>query len=120
MTLGLHNPTKDVDITMVFKTTKGETRTVVVKPGETKSEKFSATEGFKVDWTLTATVDGKTESDTISVPFVEGADCSDGEGGGLPVTGAAAGGVAAGAAGLLGVGALLFVMARRRKVKFTA
>jgi hypothetical protein len=41
-------------------------------------------------------------------------------GSGLPVTGAAAGGIAGGAAVLLAVGAVLFVMARRRKVKFTA
>jgi hypothetical protein len=41
-------------------------------------------------------------------------------GGGLPVTGAAAGGIAGGAAVLLVAGGVLFVMARRRKVKFTA
>ena len=120
MTLGLHNPSTNLDFTLGFKTSKGETRTVTVKPGETKSETFSATEGFKVDWTFSVTVNGQTESETITVPFAAGADCTDGEGGGLPVTGAAAGGVAAGAAGLLAVGGALFFMARRRKVKFTA
>jgi membrane anchored protein len=43
-----------------------------------------------------------------------------GSGGGLPVTGAAAGTIAGCAALLLIVGAVLFAMSRRRKVKFTA
>jgi LPXTG-motif cell wall-anchored protein len=43
-----------------------------------------------------------------------------GSGGGLPVTGAAAGTLAGAAALLLIVGAVLFVMSRRRRVKFTA
>jgi LPXTG-motif cell wall-anchored protein len=45
---------------------------------------------------------------------------TNGSGGGLPVTGAAAGTIAGAAALLLVVGAVLFVMSRRRKVKFTA
>jgi LPXTG-motif cell wall-anchored protein len=43
-----------------------------------------------------------------------------GNNGNLPKTGAAAGGIAAGAAALLAIGGFLFIMARRRKVKFTA
>jgi hypothetical protein len=42
-----------------------------------------------------------------------------GEGGGLPVTGAAAGGIAAGAGALLVIGGVLFLMARRRRITFT-
>jgi hypothetical protein len=45
---------------------------------------------------------------------------TNGSGGGLPVTGAAAGTIAGCAALLLIVGAVLFAMSRRRKVKFTA
>jgi LPXTG-motif cell wall-anchored protein len=43
-----------------------------------------------------------------------------GSGGGLPVTGAAAGTIAGVAALLLTAGMVLFAMSRRRKVKFTA
>jgi hypothetical protein len=41
-------------------------------------------------------------------------------GGGLPVTGVAAGIISAGAASLLAVGAVLFTMSRRRKIRFSA
>ncbi|MEU1586674.1 hypothetical protein [Micromonospora sp. NPDC005710] len=47
------------------------------------------------------------------------AGCADGGGGGLPVTGQSTGGVVAGAGLLLGVGATLFVLARRRRIWFT-
>jgi hypothetical protein len=43
-----------------------------------------------------------------------------GGGGGLPVTGVPAGGLAAGAGLVLALGAVLFLLARRRRVKFTA
>ncbi|MEV6298601.1 hypothetical protein AB0M02_04265 [Actinoplanes sp. NPDC051861] len=120
MTLGMSNPADGIEFKMKFETTKGEVRETTVKPGEKKTETFSATEGFAVDWTFIVTIDGKTETATETFPYVQPDDCEDGEGGGLPVTGAAAGGVAGGAAALLAVGGLLFFMARRRKVKFTA
>ncbi|GAB1642637.1 cell wall anchor protein [Krasilnikovia sp. MM14-A1259] len=44
----------------------------------------------------------------------------EGAGGGLPVTGAAAGTIAGGAAALLAIGGVLFFLARRRRVTFTA
>ncbi|GIE27362.1 hypothetical protein Ait01nite_004070 [Actinoplanes italicus] len=116
-TLGNETP-----FTVKYKTSKGEERTLVVKPGEKKGEKFSATEGFSVDVTFTVEYKGKTYTTSGNVPWEQPAEgCDDGEGGGdLPLTGAAAGGVAAGAAGLLAVGAAMFFIARRRKVKFTA
>ncbi|HEU5107917.1 MAG TPA: LPXTG cell wall anchor domain-containing protein [Micromonosporaceae bacterium] len=43
-----------------------------------------------------------------------------GEGGGLPVTGAATGGIVAAAAALLALGVGLFLVARRRRIRFTA
>ena len=58
-----------------------------------------------------------TTSPTAAPP---GSANGGGTGGGLPVTGAAAGGIAAGAALLLAIGGVLFFLARRRRVKFTA
>jgi LPXTG-motif cell wall-anchored protein len=102
----------------VLTSSKGEKRTLTVKPGEKKSEKFSATPGF----TLTITAEGVEGSETIEYERPEDCDSSGGGAGEpeLPLTGAAAGGIAGGAALLLAAGAFLFVMARRRKVKFTA
>jgi hypothetical protein len=119
ITVGIDNPADGLEWTLGYRTSKGETREVVVKPGEKKTETFSATEGFSIELTLTVTVEGETVSESTTIAYEQPGDC-DGEGGGLPVTGAAAGGIAGGAAALLGVGALLFFMARRRKLKFTA
>jgi LPXTG-motif cell wall-anchored protein len=120
MTIGLDNPADGVKFTLDFATSKGEERTLVVNPGEKKSETFSAAPGFSVKLTYTATVEGETFSDTTTLKYEQPEDCDGGNGGGLPVTGAAAGGLAGGAGALLAVGAGLFFMARRRKVNFTA
>lgn len=121
MTIGLDNPANGVQFTLKFKTSKGETRTLVIKPGEKKTATFSAKPGFKIDLTFTATVEGKSFSETTTIKFEKPADCdSSGGGGGLPNTGAAAGSIAGGAGALLAIGAGVFFMARRRKVKFTA
>jgi hypothetical protein len=115
ITIGLDNPKNGEEITLHFKTSKGEERTTVIKPGEKKTEKFSATPGFTV--TVSAKgLDGGSE--TIAYEQPEG--CDNTSGGGLPVTGAAAGGIAGGAALLLVAGGGLVLMARRRKLKFTA
>ncbi|PZF87066.1 cell wall anchor protein [Micromonospora deserti] len=94
---------------------KTETRTV--EPGASETVTFAA---------------GKAESAIVVLPGLElemevayapEGDCGGGGGGeepGLPVTGAAAGGIAAGALALLALGAVLFVVARRRRVHFTA
>jgi hypothetical protein len=122
ITIGLDNPADSLPIKLDFKTSKGEERTLTINPGEAKSGKFSASEGFNVDVTITVTAETETYSETVNVPWEKpaGEDCEGGNGGGLPVTGAAAGGVAGGAAALLAVGGALFFMARRRKLKFTA
>ncbi|BAL92293.1 hypothetical protein AMIS_70730 [Actinoplanes missouriensis 431] len=122
MTIGLDNPADSLPINLHYKTSKGEERDLTINPGEAKSEKFSASEGFTVDLTISISAEGETFSETVTVPWEKpaGEDCDGGTGGGLPVTGAAAGGIAGGAAALLAVGAVLFMLARRRKVKFTA
>jgi hypothetical protein len=120
ITIGLDNPANGLEIKLDYATSKGEKRSVTVAPGEKKTEKFSATEGFKV--TVTVTIGEESASETVTYEKPE--DCSGSGGGGeepeLPLTGAAAGGIAGGAALLLGAGAVMFVMARRRKLKFTA
>jgi hypothetical protein len=121
MTIGLDNPKDGIKFTLKFATSKGEERTLVINPGEKKSETFSATPGFSIKLTFSATVDGQTFSETTTIDYEQPEDCdTNGGGGGLPVTGAAAGGIAGGAGALLAVGAGLFFMARRRKVNFTA
>ncbi|MEU4242110.1 DUF3824 domain-containing protein [Actinoplanes sp. NPDC026619] len=116
-TVGLEVP-KDwpESITVTFKPSTGDSKTITVKPGATGTVDFPASEGLKV----TATPKGY-EDEAATIAYETPADCdSDGGGGGLPVTGAAAGGIAGGAAVLLALGAGMFFMARRRKVKFTA
>lgn len=121
ITIGLDNPANGIEFKLKFATSKGEERTLVIKPGEKKSETFSAKPGFSIKLTFSATVNGKTFSETTTIDYEQPEGCdSNGGGGGLPVTGAAAGSIAGGAAALLAVGGGLFLMARRRKVKFTA
>jgi hypothetical protein len=52
MTIKLVNPASaKEEVALRLKTSEGEHRTPVAKPGETKSETFSATLGFTVDVT---------------------------------------------------------------------
>jgi hypothetical protein len=123
MTIGLHNPAKGEEVVLHLKPSKGEERTLVAKPGKDTTTTFEdVTPGF----TVTVSIEGVKGSE--KVPYTQPKDCNTGgsagggeeNGGGLPVTGAAAGGIAGGAAVLLAIGVALFVVARRRKVKFTA
>ena len=119
--IGVDNTKNTTPFKVEYETSKGETRTLTVPAGQKDSEIFSATEGFTVNVTFTVEYKGKTYTESGNVPFEAPEEgCDGGTGGGLPVTGAAAGGVAAGAAGLLAIGAAMFFVARRRKVKFTA
>ena len=121
ITIGLDNPADGIEFTLKYKTSKGEKRTLVIKPGEAKSEKFSAKPGFSVELTFSATYEGESFSETTTIAYDQPEDCdTSGGGGGLANTGAAAGSIAGGAGVLLAVGAGAFFMARRRKVKFTA
>jgi hypothetical protein len=139
MTIKLANPQSAKDeVALRLKTSKGEERTLVAGPGETKSETFSASPGFTVEVTQDgAPIPPGGKPGTIDYEQPESCSADDGgeaagdgsagggaaggsEGGGLPVTGAAAGTVAGAAAALLAIGVALFAMARRRKVRFTA
>lgn len=116
----IENPKDGKTVEITFTPNKGDAQTLVVKPGETKTAKFKAFEGL----TVTPKAEGLDDSSPIA--WKKPAKCAPGAGGGkedgptLPLTGAATGGIVAGAIALLAAGAVLFVVARRRKVRFTA
>jgi LPXTG-motif cell wall-anchored protein len=89
----------------------GAKETIGVEAGESVTREYDATEGFSVR----VTAFGVTDTFVWEQPE----DCDE-EAPILPVTGAAAGSMAAGAALLLAVGAGLFLVARRRRIRFTA
>ncbi|PRY31207.1 cell wall anchor protein [Pseudosporangium ferrugineum] len=101
-----------------------KTETVTVAAG--KSEKVT----FKAGKATYATVEFPGLDVEPIKATLEKLDCENGGGGGtgggdkdepsLPVTGPVAGGIAGGAALLLIAGGVLFVIARRRKITFTA
>ncbi|ROO58646.1 hypothetical protein EDC02_0412 [Micromonospora sp. Llam0] len=121
MIFTLTNPEDGESITVTFTPNEGEAQELTVEPGETGSVAFEAFDGLKV----TPSGDGL---ETVE-PFVweqpedcdedGGSGAGDGDEGSLPVTGAAAGGLAAGAVALLAIGGVLFYLARRRRVTFT-
>jgi LPXTG-motif cell wall-anchored protein len=123
LTVGIEVPEdwSEGDLTVTFTPTTGAAKTVVAKPGETKTVDFPASEGLKV----TATPKGH-EDEAATVTYERPADCDSSGGGGsdgggnLPKTGAAVSTWAGGAVALLAIGAGVFFLARRRKVKFTA
>jgi hypothetical protein len=108
--------------TVTFSPNYGKERKRTVKPGQTVEETFEGREGqFVVTgydyWDREADVFGPWE-------WEQPADCGGTGGGaddgGLPVTGAPAAGIATGAGLLLSVGGVLYLTARRRRVRFTA
>ncbi|WP_262281447.1 cell wall anchor protein [Micromonospora sp. MA102] len=113
MTFIVENPVKGIPFTATLTTEKGVTKKLVSQPGRTASADFDAYQGLKV------TVKYDVVDDSETIPYTQPKDCS-GQGGGLPVTGPAAGAIAGGAAVLLAAGAVLFVIARRRRIRFTA
>lgn len=110
------------DITVKFTTSEGQSKTIVGKVGETTTVELKAVDGMKI---VAAPQGEGYEDEGTTITYEQPADCDSAGGGAgeepsLPLTGAAAGSIAGGAALLLAVGAGLFFMARRRKVKFTA
>jgi len=110
------------DIEVTFQPNTGKAKHVFGKRGQTVTVDFPAKKGLKV----TAWPKGYDE-EAATIAYKAPADCETSGGGGgdsdeptLPLTGAAAGSIAAGAGVLLAAGVALFFVARRRKVKFTA
>lgn len=141
MTITLVNPASAKDeVALRLKSSEGEERPLVAKPGETKSETFSAAAGFTVDVTSDSGPQPPGGAQPHTIAYEQPDDCSNDDGGeaagggspiggpatgggnegSLPVTGAAAGAVAGIAAALLATGVALFIVTRRRRVKFTA
>jgi LPXTG-motif cell wall-anchored protein len=130
MTIGLHNPENCEKVVLRLTPSVGEERILVAQPGKDTTTTF---EGVKPGFTVTVHIKGVKGSETV--PYTQPKNCTTGGsagggeqngggeengGGGLPVTGAAASSIAGGAAILLIAGGTMFVLARRRKVKFTA
>lgn len=116
LTVGIDNPATGKPETVTFTPSVGEPKTVTAAPGEVKTVDFPASEGLTVE-----AVPASAPDEAATIAYEAPDDCDDsGDGGPLPVTGVAIGGIAGGAALLLAGGVALFVMARRRKVKFTA
>ncbi|GIF10499.1 LAETG motif-containing sortase-dependent surface protein [Actinoplanes teichomyceticus] len=113
LTVGIEVPADwKESLTVTFKPSVGDSKTVTAAPGETKTVDFEASKGLKV----TATPKGyEDEAATITYRAPEG--CEDEE---LALTGSNTSTIAGGAALVLVVGAGLFYMARRRKIRFTA
>ncbi|WP_433652377.1 LPXTG cell wall anchor domain-containing protein [Micromonospora zamorensis] len=119
LTFTIENPADGKIVVMTLTPNKGEAKTLTVEPGKTGSVSFDAVEGL----TVTPAAEGLDDNEPIA--WEKPAECNPGQGGGkdepaLPLTGAATGGIIAGAVVLLAAGAGLFVMARRRRVRFTA
>nr|WP_230416806.1 cell wall anchor protein [Micromonospora tarapacensis] len=109
------NPEGGVPVNVEF-SYGDQTETRTVEPGSAEKVAFPAGED---EAALVVLPELGLELEVVYAP--EG--CGGGGGGeepGLPVTGAAAGGIAAGAIALLALGAVVFVMARRRRIHFTA
>ncbi|NJP30832.1 PVV-CTERM domain-containing choice-of-anchor G protein [Micromonospora thermarum] len=109
------NPADGVTATLVLTTEKGETKKLELVPGKKTEVIFKAYAGL----TVTPSLEGEEADPADAVKWAQPEECG-GEGGGLPKTGDNTAAIAGGAAALLAVGAGLFVMARRRKLRFTA
>lgn len=114
LTVSIENPKGSAPVEVTLTPNNGEAQVVKVAPGETKEATFEAEEGL----TVTPSIEDEAGE---AIAWTEPADCG-GTGGGdsLPLTGASVTGAIGVAAGLLAIGAVLFFVFRRRRVRFTA
>jgi len=108
------NPKNGLAFKATFTPSTGDAKTVEVAPDTTVPVKFAASAGLTV---VVSVADRESEPIAWEEPE-EG--CGGGGGGELPRTGAPAGLVAGGAGAVLALGAGLFFLARRRRIRFTA
>jgi LPXTG-motif cell wall-anchored protein len=117
--LHVENPKGQETIEVLFKTTDGDSGSVVVAPGKSATRAFEASEGF----TVFVFSDALGEDQfTWEQPDNCGGEAGGGEagGGGLPKTGPESAAIAGGAGVLLAAGLTMFLFARRRRIRFTA
>ncbi|NYH45430.1 LPXTG-motif cell wall-anchored protein [Micromonospora jinlongensis] len=114
LTFTIENPADGKTVVMTLTPNKGEAKTLTVEPGKTGSVSFDAVDG------LTVTPAAEGLDDTEPIAWEQPAECDKGEGGGLPLTGTNTTLIAGGAVVLLAAGAGLFLVARRRRLRFTA
>ena len=118
ITIGLDNTKGEIEYKLHFVPSTGSAKDLDIKAGEKKSATFDATTGFTVKVTIVAVFNGESsEAETVTVPYEKPSSCGSGD---LAVTGSSAAPLAGGAVAVAGIGAGLFFMARRRKLKFTA
>lgn len=121
LTVIVDNPSSEA-ATLTFVPSRGEPFDVEVVGRDSATVAFPAAAGLTVDvrYQGTSIVD---PDDPIAIPPAEfeALTCEeDGEGGDLPATGPPVGLIAGGALVLLGLGAGLFLLARRRRIIFTS
>jgi LPXTG-motif cell wall-anchored protein len=105
----VENPEGQQPLDVAFTTSRGDSGTLEVAAGSKASRAFDATEGF--------TVAVKAPAAAVDETFAW--EKPDNCGSTLPKTGAGTTAIAGGAGGLLAVGAGLFLVARRRRIRFT-
>lgn len=111
LTIEVTNPKGGTPLTFTFTPGEGQTKTLDVAPGETKTVVYG---GAKAKQVVVSAPGFENET----VVWQKPGNCD--TGGALPVTGMKIGGAVAGALVLLAAGGVLFMVARRRRVTFTA
>jgi LPXTG-motif cell wall-anchored protein len=123
LTISFTNPSKE-ELTLTFVPSVGEPADVTVPGGESVGVEFPSSAGLTVEILLGEEPVTLEEPVEITPAAWEASGCEDdegsGEGGGLPETGAPTALIAGGALALLALGGGLFLVARRRRVTFTA
>lgn len=126
LTITVTNPS-DRDAPVTFAPSAGEPVSVELPAGESTTVQFPSGEGHSVDLLSggQSIVDPASPIEITAKAWAEaecdaGAAGDGGEGGGLAATGTRVGLIVGGAVALLALGAALFLMARRRRIRFTA
>jgi LPXTG-motif cell wall-anchored protein len=123
LTITVQNPT-DHAVTLTFAPNTGSSVPVEVASGGSATVEFPPSEGLAVDVLL----DGQSivePTDPIEITAADLAELEcdeevEGGGGGLPATGTSTLIVVIGALALLAIGTVLYLVARRRRIRFTA